>query len=313
MKKTLIAAVMGAMMTTSVFSDSTAADNLPMVNESVKFADYAQSGQFVSAATLDQLLKESEDTIVIGVLDPKNQAEPIAGSHTLWRPDFSSAGETFEDIGQSMRNRPEEMAGLLGQLGTSEHSTIVVYARKDLHDAFRLYWQIKMLGHKDVRYLDGGLDVWVAAGLPTGPVNALPEKTDYTAQHVNTAQLATYEMVQNAVSNPDWVILDVRTAEEHAGAFTYPGAKEAGVIPNSQWIEWTEAQNEDGTLKPLKELEDTYGKVIGGKKVIVYCHTGVRAAHTAMVLSEVLGADDVHVYDGSWVEWSHLNSAQDQK
>ncbi|AMO55291.1 hypothetical protein GZ77_11025 [Endozoicomonas montiporae] len=312
MKKTLVAAAMAALMATPAFSDSAESETLLETSMSAKLAEYAQAQSFVSASMLYQLLETNENTVVIGVLDPGKGAEPISGSHTLWRYDYSSPSKRFQDSSKTMQIDTEAMTSILGQFGASEDSTIVVYAQGDLHDAFRLYWQIKMLGHSDVRYLDGGLDAWVAAGYPTGDRNVASDAAEYKAQNVNTIQLATYEMVRNAVDNPDWVILDVRTAEEYAGTSSYfPGATRAGVIPSSQWVEWTNAQNEDGSLKSLKELEDTYGKIVRGKKVIVYCHTGVRAAHTAMMLSEALGADDVHVYDGSWTEWSHLDSAQD--
>jgi len=41
-----------------------------------------------------------------------------------------------------------------------------------------------------------------------------------------------------------------------------------------------------------------------GTPVITYCQGGVRASHTAWVLS-LLGHDGVRVYDGSWEEWGN--------
>nr|HPJ53883.1 rhodanese-like domain-containing protein [Flavobacteriales bacterium] len=40
--------------------------------------------------------------------------------------------------------------------------------------------------------------------------------------------------------------------------------------------------------------------------IITFCHSGVRSAHTAFVLREVLGFPHVRNYDGSWTEWSHF-------
>jgi len=48
--------------------------------------------------------------------------------------------------------------------------------------------------------------------------------------------------------------------------------------------------------------------------IIVYCHSGVRAADTTFILTQLLGYENVKKYDGSWTEWSHFNdlpTAQD--
>ncbi len=41
------------------------------------------------------------------------------------------------------------------------------------------------------------------------------------------------------------------------------------------------------------------------KKIIAYCQSGARSAHTLYVLKEILGFEYVWNYDGSWIEWSH--------
>ena len=43
------------------------------------------------------------------------------------------------------------------------------------------------------------------------------------------------------------------------------------------------------------------------EQIIVYCHSGVRSAHTTFVLSQLLGYNNVKNYDGSWIEWSYFN------
>ena len=45
-----------------------------------------------------------------------------------------------------------------------------------------------------------------------------------------------------------------------------------------------------------------------GKKVILLCHSGVRSAHSQIVIKEMLGKDDVYSYDGAWIEWSYVAS-----
>lgn len=75
-------------------------------------------------------------------------------------------------------------------------------------------------------------------------------------------------------------------------------------------IEWKNAvDDETKLLKPIEELEAIYGEAVEGKKVITFCQSGVRSAHTQFVLESVLGVEEVYNYDGSWIEWSYINSS----
>lgn len=275
-----------------------------------KFATYANPEAFVSTQDVKDMMDKGEDVVVIGALNPMKPDAPISGSFTLWRPDYSAAEGEYAFDG--MRNSVDDMEALLSSYGATPESTIVVYAANSHHDAARLFWQIRNLGHEDVRYLDGGLNAWIGAGLPTGDANPTVAKTDYVAPapqtEVNT--LATLEMVLNAQNASDWVILDTRGTAEFDGSTTVSGAFGPGTIPGSVHINWTKALNEDTTLKSAEELQALYGDVIKGKKVITYCQSGVRSAHTQMVLEEVLGAEGVYNYDGSWIEYSYAHYEQ---
>ncbi|WP_413112138.1 sulfurtransferase [Thaumasiovibrio sp. DFM-14] len=276
-----------------------------MTEQAQKLAEYANSDAFITPQALAELMNANDDVVVIGALNPVRGDSPIRGSHTMWRPDYSASNDAFDFGG--MRNTPEEMENVLGNIGATADSTIVVYAANAHHDAARLYWQIKMLGHEDVRYLDGGLNAWAGANLPTGNANPRVESTVYTAPNANKDQLATLDMVLDAIADDEWVIVDTRGMSEHDGSQTLSGAFGPGMIPNSIFIEWTDAANDDTTLKSAEELQAIYGDIIDGKKVISYCQSGVRSAHTTMVLKEVLGAEEVYNYDGSWIEWSHAH------
>ncbi|MGR5238055.1 sulfurtransferase [Vibrio alfacsensis] len=277
-----------------------------------KFTEYANPEHFISAQQLKSLMDSDEDVVVIGALNPIKPDSPISGSYTMWRNDYSAADGVYEFEGMS--NSVEEMETILGSFGATADSTIVVYAAGSHHDAARLYWQIYNLGHEDIRYLDGGLNAWLGAGFPTGSANPSVAATSYKASN---AQLdnntnATLEMVIKAQNNPDWVILDTRGNDEFNGEVAVSGAFGPGTIPGSVHINWTKALNDDTTLKSAEELQALYGDIIKGKKVIAYCQSGVRSAHTTMILTEVLGAEGIYNYDGSWIEYSHAHYEQKQ-
>ncbi|EJN6828467.1 sulfurtransferase [Vibrio cidicii] len=275
-----------------------------------KFTQYAHPEHFISAHQLKSMMDSGKDVVVIGALNPIKPDSPILGSYALWRNDYSAANGHYDFDGMS--NSIEEMETILGSFGATADSTIVVYAAGSHHDAGRLYWQIHNLGHQDVRYLDGGLNVWKGAGYPTGSADQSVTAVEYKAPNPrqDNNALATLDMVIAAQNNPNWVILDTRGNDEFNGKVSISGAYGPGTIPSSVHIDWTKALNEDTTLKSAQELQALYGNIIKGKKVIAYCQSGVRSAHTTMILTEVLGATGVYNYDGSWIEYSHAHYEQ---
>jgi thiosulfate/3-mercaptopyruvate sulfurtransferase len=265
-----------------------------------KISEYAHPESFITPLQLKDLMDNDKDVVVIGALNPKKGDSPISGSFTMWRSDYSAKEGDYPFGG--MRNTNEEMEALLSGFGATPDSTIVVYAANSHHDAARLWWQIKLLGHEDVRYLDGGLNAWLGAEYPVGDANPTVEATSYKAPNASNESLATMEDVIAALENG--TVIDTRTTDEETGASTKGGAFGPGKIGDSLFIEWKKAVGEDTTLLPLAELKALYGD-IEDKDVIAYCQSGVRSAHTYLVLTQALGYENVKNYDGSWIEWSH--------
>lgn len=117
------------------------------------------------------------------------------------------------------------------------------------------------------------------------------------------------ELSKATKNNSDWTLIDTRTHDEFTGKRQKLGASMAGRIPNSSFIDWSEAVDYDDTMKfrSLEELEQLYKKLSVSKNdtIVTYCHSGVRSAHTTFVLTQLLGYNNVKNYDGSWVEWSY--------
>ena len=110
-------------------------------------------------------------------------------------------------------------------------------------------------------------------------------------------------------------LVDVRSPQEFSGeliamaGYEQEGAQRAGHIPGAASVPWAQAVQEDGTFKSADDLRELYtakGVIDGSNPVIAYCRIGERSAHTWFVLHELLGADDVKNYDGSWTEWGNL-------
>ncbi len=265
-----------------------------------KISEYAHPESFITPVQLKNMMDENSDVVVIGALNPTKGDSPISGSFTMWRSDYSADENAYPYGG--MRNTTEEMEAILSSYGATADSTIVVYSANSHHDAARLWWQIKLLGHEDVRYLDGGLNAWLGSEYPVGDANPEVAATSYVAPNPSEGSLASMDDVVEALENG--TVIDTRTADEETGASTKKGAYGPGKIGDSVFIEWKKAVGEDTTLLSLDELQALYGD-IEDKDVIAYCQSGVRSAHTYLVLTQALGYENVKNYDGSWIEWSY--------
>lgn len=266
-----------------------------------KIAQYANPESFITPFQLKELMEDEEDVVVIGALNPTAGNAQITGSFAVWRGDYSANEGEYPFGGMSAS--VEKMEAFLSSFGVTKDTTIVVYAANAHHDAARLWFQIKGLGHKDVRYLDGGLNAWAGAGYPTGGSNPTVTATNYKATETENKYKATLDQVIAALDN-DTIIIDTRAADEESGEKTMDGASGPGKIAGALFIPWTDNLEEDTTLKSMDDLKALYAP-IKGKSAISYCQSGVRSAHTLLVLSEALGYGNIKNYDGSWLEYSY--------
>ena len=201
-------------------------------------------------------------------------------------------------------------AELLSRKGIARDDTVVIYGDKNNWWAAYALWVFSLFGHEDVRLLDGGRAKWEAEGRPYVTDTTMRPATDYPVVERDDAQLRAFkEDVLAHLGNP---LIDVRSPEEYSGERTsapaYPeeGALRAGHIPTAQSVPWAKAVADDGTFKPVAELDAIYREGAGlkeGDEVIAYCRIGERSSHTWFVLQHLLGFENVRNYDGSWTEW----------
>jgi thiosulfate/3-mercaptopyruvate sulfurtransferase len=203
---------------------------------------------------------------------------------------------------------------LMGRLGISNSTAIVLYGDKNNWFAAYAYWYLKIYGHENVRILDGGRQKWLDEGRELTSDVPAPEPASYQAQERDESIRVFRDTVREAVEADAEALVDVRSPQEYTGELVSPpgyeqeGAMKAGHIPRAQSIPWAQAVQDDGTFKPVEELRQLYeGKgVTADKDVIAYCRIGERSSHTWFVLRELLGYPKVRNYDGSWTEWGNL-------
>lgn len=243
------------------------------------------------------------------------RAGHLPGAINFWRAHYEGKGYEYG----GMRASPDEMAALLGRNGISPEDFLVIYDTRGSVDAIRFMWILDMYGHEKMAVMNGGKAAWKANGFELTTEATVLEPVQYTfGKPPDYSTMAKLEDIVMAMSDTNYVLLDTREPEEYQGlpyiskGVCYPykeGAFTYGRIPGSVHLNWSDAVdlNGDHRFKALKDLRYNFKRagITADKKIIAYCQSGVRSAHTAYVLTEILGFENVKNYDGSWIEWSY--------
>jgi thiosulfate/3-mercaptopyruvate sulfurtransferase len=200
-----------------------------------------------------------------------------------------------------------ELEKLIGDTGIDEDTRVVVVpagvSYTDFGSAARTYWTLKTVGVKNVSILDGGVAAWRAAGLPTKSGENKPSPTIFTATLDNNL-LAQVADVEKAEGNAGVTLIDARPVSFFLGKEKAPNASAYGHIPGSLNLDSASYyDSKTNKLKPRAELAAISAHIPAGPAVS-YCNTGHWAATDWFVLHELLGRQDVRLYDGSMVEWT---------
>ena len=203
----------------------------------------------------------------------------------------------------------DHLAELVGRLGVKPHDDVVIVpagtSATDFAAAARVYWTLKLIGHGQQAILDGGFAGWredtlrpVQSG-PSAPNPAEPYPVVMQQRLRSTAD-ATLVASRGKLAT----LVDARAASYFEGSEKAPEALRTGRIPGAVSRDYTQAFDPaTGRLKPAGELAALFTGVPEGP-VIAYCNTGHTAALDWFVLSEVLGRDEVALYEGSMTDWT---------
>ncbi|MEC7837740.1 MAG: sulfurtransferase [Chloroflexota bacterium] len=200
----------------------------------------------------------------------------------------------------------DHIAKALGSIGINENDTVIFYDGNSNLWASRGLWALEVYGHKDTRLLDGSWKYWSENGFSTSVEKTKIKKSEYTfSGEPKYSLIANWEEILESVDDPSKIVCDTRSPDEYVGKDVR--ADRGGHIPGSENVNWVNAVNESGQFLDSKTLKSIYENkgIKTDKAVYTLCQTAVRATHTWFVLQELLGYDNVKVYDGSWIEWGN--------
>lgn len=280
------------------------------VLESAPFGDrgYARADRLVTTSWVEAHLEDP--SVILVDLRP---AEAYASGHLPGAIHLVAADAfqaTDERGVEGMLPDPSRVAEALGSIGATRESTIVFYDDRRNVYAARGVWALTVYGHDDVRMIDGAMNLWLQESRPIVGRIPVVEVTEYAFDDPpDTSLVASWDEVVAAIDDPVVLVCDVRSPGEYSGAMTR--ADRGGHVAGAVNVEWNRAVDESGRFLPAEDLRGVYGglAVAGGEAVYTYCQSGVRAAHTWFVLSDLLGYENVKVYDGSWTEYGNRSDS----
>jgi thiosulfate/3-mercaptopyruvate sulfurtransferase len=271
----------------------------------------AEIGKLVNVESLHTAIADGNAYKLIGLQDKEEfEGKHLEGAINISRADLESKTYPYGGMVASAG----EVETLLSKLGINATDDIVIYDNKGDVDAARLWWILTKYGHKGkVALLDGGLKDWEQQGYPVSNESAEISESKYAFAGTPTeAYSAGLDEMKAALADTGVVILDCRSMEENTGQEMKKGASRSGKIPGALWVNYSESLQDPGkdelTFKNPEELRKLFADkgLNMNKKIIVYCHSGVRSSHTTFVLTQLLGLRNVKNYAGSWIEWSYF-------
>ncbi len=210
----------------------------------------------------------------------------------------------------------EGFKALMESKGITRDDTVVIYGNHANLWAIYTLWIFELLGHPDVRLLDGGRDAWMQEERETTFMVPTPERSVYPIHlRDDTTNRIFAEELRNNLA--DFQVIDLREPEDFAGKPYGEGAIATGGIPTARTGHIPGAVNIDtnACLLPnarfatIEQLQEIHADLDPNKPTVVYCVDGGRAAQHWFILKHLLGWSNVRVYDGSWIEWGNMMRA----
>ncbi len=275
-------------------------------------ADYPNARYLVTAKALAEQTSASDMRVVDATvfLHPTESGYRAESGLDRYRSGhipnavFMDLIRTFSDTSTGLgfsRPQPDVLAAELGKLGISETDRVVIYSSGHVMWATRAWWLLRYVGHENVAVLDGGLQAWDAAGLPLTTDEPSHPPATYRATP-RPELFVDKDDVVRSIGATGVCTINALSPEVYAGTGDMHYGRR-GHIPGSLNVHY-DALLDRGHFKPAKALRDALQAhgLLDADRVIAYCGGGISATIDGFAC-QLLGKDDVAVYDGSMAEW----------
>jgi thiosulfate/3-mercaptopyruvate sulfurtransferase len=210
-----------------------------------------------------------------------------------------------EDSGRHPLPEPHHFATSLARLGIEAGVQVVVYDAANGAFAARLWWMLRVWGHRQVAVLDGGYPAWAAAGAPTvSGEEALLSGNVVGPPPIEAWPVASTAEVLQLAGDPRRLLVDARAPERYSGAVE-PIDTVAGHVPGASNHPFSSNLGSDGRFLSAQELRHRWQSRLGDRQpeaLVAMCGSGVTACHNLLAL-EIAGLPGAKLYAGSWSQW----------
>ena len=194
----------------------------------------------------------------------------------------------------------ERFAAVMGSSGIGDGTTVVAYDEGNVPYAARMVWMLRYYGHDDAVILAGGLAAWMAADKPLRTDVPVYPRATFTARERPALRATRDDVIAVANGRSGAQLLET----QRDGTYALRTAD----IPNSIRLSASDLLEDanGGRIAPRARLDELVAAagIDRTKRTIVSCGSGVGASGAYLALLEA-GFNNVAVYDGSWMEWSH--------
>ncbi|MHC3003998.1 sulfurtransferase [Gordonia sp. GN26] len=195
----------------------------------------------------------------------------------------------------------EDLQAAARSWGINDGVPVVVYDDTGNLAAARAWWLLRWAGIADVRLLDGGLAAWRAEGLRTTTGDGGRPRAGTVTLTGGNLPVATIDDVAVGTAT----LLDARAGERYRGDVE-PVDPRAGHIPEARSAPTADNIDEAGRFRSEEDLRRRFtdlGVIPGSESdVVVYCGSGINAAHEIAALA-IVGVDAT-LFPGSFSQWS---------
>lgn len=196
-----------------------------------------------------------------------------------------------------------DLASRFAAKGIGDGIRVVLYARKNMQWATRIWWMLRAIGFDDAAVLDGGIDKWLAEGRPveTGSRDYPPATL---AARPRPGLFVGKAEVKAAIGDAGTCTINALAPDLHSGE--NPRYGRPGRVPGSVNVPvGSLVDAKSFAFRPPEEVAERFAAVGAdrSKRIILYCGGGIAATLDGFLLHQ-LGHTDLAVYDASMSEWA---------
>jgi thiosulfate/3-mercaptopyruvate sulfurtransferase len=170
--------------------------------------------------------------------------------------------------------------------------------------AARLWWLLRLAGHKHAAVLDGGLAAWRAAGLPLESGSEPERGSAGIEARLDRREVVWIDELERRRHDGSILLVDARAASRYRGEVE-PIDRTAGHVPGALSRPFSDNLDAGGRFKAPEHLRGEFYALIGAFQpwqVVHMCGSGVTACHNLLAM-EAAGMQGSRVFAPSWSGW----------